>query len=56
MLGAYGLGLLGYALFLLLARAAVAVGDARMPALVGIGITAVGGALMAAGSALPADR
>lgn len=46
VLGAYGFGLLGYALFMLLARAAVAIGDARLPALVGIGITALGAVLM----------
>jgi putative peptidoglycan lipid II flippase len=52
VLAAYGFGLAGYALFMLLARAAVAAGDARLPALVGIGITVVGAALMATGSAL----
>ena len=52
VLGAYGFGLLGYALFMLLARAAVATGDARMPAMVGIGITTVGGVLMVAASAI----
>ena len=52
VLSAYGFGLLGYALFMLLARAAVAAGDARLPALVGIGVTAFGSALMLSASAV----
>jgi putative peptidoglycan lipid II flippase len=52
VLGAYGFGLVGYALFMLLARAAVAVGDARLPALVGIGATGLGATLMIVAAAI----
>jgi len=51
VLAAYGVGLAGYALFMLLARAAVAADDARAPALVGAGITVVGAVLMVTASA-----
>lgn len=51
VLAAYAVGLGGYAAFQLLARAAVAAGDARLPALVGLGVAAGGVALMVAGSA-----
>jgi putative peptidoglycan lipid II flippase len=51
-LAAYAIGLGGYAAFMLLARAAVAAGDARLPALVGIGVTVSGGLLMLIGTAV----
>jgi putative peptidoglycan lipid II flippase len=56
VLAAYAFGLFGYSAFQLLARAATAAGDARAPALVGIGMTVVGGALMIAGSSLAHGR
>ena len=49
VLGAYAVGLVGYALFQLLARAATATGDARLPAVVGLGVTVAGTALMLIG-------
>ena len=52
VLGAYALGLLGYATFQLLARAATTAGHPQLPALVGLGVAAGGGALMVAWSAL----
>jgi putative peptidoglycan lipid II flippase len=51
VLAAYAFGLFGYSAFQLLARAATAGGDARLPALVGVGMTAAGSALMLAGAA-----
>lgn len=45
-LGAYALGLAGYAGFQLLTRASYALGDARTPALVNLAATAAGVALM----------
>ena len=58
VLAAYAFGLFGYAVFQLLARASTAAGDARLPALVGCGTTALGAVLMVAGSAVVdgADR
>jgi putative peptidoglycan lipid II flippase len=50
VLAAYAAGLVGYAVFQLLARAATATGDARLPAVVGLGVTALGAALMIVGS------
>ena len=50
VLAAYALGLLGYSVFQLLARASTAAGDARLPALVGVGMTVAGAVLMIAGS------
>lgn len=50
VLAAYALGLAGYALFQLLARASTATGDARLPALIGLGVTVLGAVLMVAGS------
>jgi len=46
VLAAYALGLGGYAAFQLLARAATAAGQARLAALVGIGVAAGGSVLM----------
>lgn len=51
VLAAYAVGLGGYAAFQLLVRAATAAGDARLPAVVGLGVAAAGVVLMAAGSA-----
>jgi putative peptidoglycan lipid II flippase len=51
VLAAYALGLAGYGCFLLLARAWTAAGNARLPAVVAIGVTVVGSVLMVAGSA-----
>ena len=51
-LAAYAVGLGGYAVFQLLARASIAAGDARLPALVGLGVAGAGAALMVAASAL----
>jgi putative peptidoglycan lipid II flippase len=51
VLAAYAVGLGGYAAFQLLLRAATAAGDARLPALVGVGMAAGGVVLMVAGSA-----
>jgi putative peptidoglycan lipid II flippase len=56
VLTAYAFGLLGYSVFQLLARAATAAGDARAPALVGVGMTAGGGALMILGASLSSGR
>ncbi|MDQ1437750.1 MAG: putative peptidoglycan lipid flippase [Acidimicrobiaceae bacterium] len=53
---AYALGLLGYSVFQLLARAATAMGDARLPALVGIGMTVGGAGLMVLGSSVTHGR
>jgi putative peptidoglycan lipid II flippase len=50
VLAAYALGLTGYSCFLLLARAWTAAGDARLPALVAIGVAAGGAVLMFAGA------
>ncbi|MEO7836089.1 MAG: lipid II flippase MurJ [Acidimicrobiales bacterium] len=52
VLAAYALGLGGYAVFQLLARASTAAGNARLPALVGLGVAGVGALLMVAASAL----
>ena len=46
VLVAYAAGLVGYALFLLFARAATAAGDAASPALVGLAVAAAGAVLM----------
>ena len=51
VLAAYAVGLGGYAAFQLLVRAATAAGDARLPAVVGLGVAAGGVVLMVAGSA-----
>jgi len=51
VLAAYAVGLVGYSVFQLLARAATATGDARLPALVGLAAAAVGSAAMVAASA-----
>lgn len=56
VLMAYAFGLLGYSVFQLLARAATAAGDARIAALVGVGMTAGGAALMVLGSSLANGR
>jgi putative peptidoglycan lipid II flippase len=56
VLVAYAFGLFGYSAFQLLARAATAAGDARLPALVGVGMTLGGAALMVAGSAVTEGR
>jgi putative peptidoglycan lipid II flippase len=56
VLVAYAFGLFGYSAFQLLARAATAAGDARLPALVGIGMTVGGAALMIFGSAVAEGR
>jgi putative peptidoglycan lipid II flippase len=53
---AFAFGLVGYSAFQLLARAATAAGNARLPALVAVGMTVVGGALMAGGSAVVEGR
>lgn len=50
VLAAYSVGLGGYAAFQLLARAATAAGDPRLPALVGLGVAGTGGVLMIATS------
>lgn len=52
VLAAYAVGLGGYAAFQLLARAATAADEARLPALVGLGVAVGGVALMVAGSAV----
>lgn len=49
VLAAYALGLAGYSAFQLSARAFTALGDARVPALVGVAVTAFGVVAMAAG-------
>ena len=46
VLAAYALGLLGYAGFQLLTRAAYAIGDTRTPTVVNLGVAAAGSALM----------
>src|SRR5439155_484349 len=51
VLAAYAVGLVGYSVFQLLARAATATGDARLPALVGTGAAAAGSVAMVAASA-----
>ena len=51
VLSAYSVGLGGYAAFHLLARAATAAGHARLAALVGLGVTGGGVALMVVGAA-----
>jgi putative peptidoglycan lipid II flippase len=56
VLTAYALGLFGYSVFQLLARASTAAGDARLPALVGVGMTGVGAGLMAGLSAAAHGR
>lgn len=56
VLAAHALGLGGYAAFQLLARAWTAVGDARVPALVGLAVTVVGAALMVGGSTAAEGR
>lgn len=56
VLVAYAFGLVGYSVFQLLARASTAVGDARLPALVGMGMTAGGAALMVVGSSVAHGR
>lgn len=55
VLAAYAVGLGGYAVFQLLARSATAIGDARLPALVGLGVTVLGGLLMVVGSVTARD-
>jgi len=50
VLAAYALGLAGYGVFLALARASTAAGDARLPAAVAGAMTVVGGLAMAAAS------
>lgn len=50
VLAAYAVGLGGYAVFQLLARASTAAGDPRLPALVGLGVAGAGGLLMVASS------
>lgn len=55
-LAAYAFGLAGYAAFMLLARASVAAGDARLPALVGAGVAAIGAAGMVLGTAMAHGR
>ncbi|MEY2569383.1 MAG: putative peptidoglycan lipid flippase [Actinomycetota bacterium] len=50
VLAAYAIGLTGYSCFLLLARAWTAAGDARLPAIVAIGVALVGAVLMVVGS------
>lgn len=52
VLGAYGLGLVGYAGLQMLTRAYYALGDTRTPALVNLGVTLAGSGLMIAGTAL----
>lgn len=52
VLAAYAVGLLGYSVFQLLARASTAAGDARLPALIGLGMAGAGAVLMVAASAL----
>lgn len=52
VLAAYAVGLLGYSVFQLLARASTAAGDARRPALIGVGMAAAGAVSMAAASAV----
>ncbi|HEV3401387.1 MAG TPA: lipid II flippase MurJ, partial [Acidimicrobiales bacterium] len=47
VLAAYALGLVGYSGFHLLTRASYAAGDTRSPAIVNLGVAAVGSALMA---------
>lgn len=56
VLAAYALGLAGYSAFQLLARAFTALGDARLPAMVGMTVTAAGIVLMLAGSSLADGR
>jgi len=56
VLTAYALGLCGYSVFQLLARAATAAGDARAPALVAMGMTVGGAVLVVLGSSLASGR
>jgi len=56
VLAAYALGLFGYAVFQLLARASTAAGDARLPALVAWGMTVAGAVLMLAGAGAASGR
>jgi len=51
VLAAYSLGLAGYGVFLLLARASTAAGNARLPAVVAGAMTAIGGLAMAVAAA-----
>lgn len=53
---AYALGLVGYSVFQLLARAATAMGNVRLPALIGVGMTLGGAVLMVVGSSLADGR
>lgn len=53
---AYAVGLFGYSVFQLLARAATAMGNAKAPAMVAIGMTVAGGVLMAVGSSVADGR
>lgn len=52
VLSAYAVGLGGYAVFQLLVRASTAAGDARLAALVGLGVAGAGAVVMVAASAL----
>lgn len=52
VLAAYAVGLGGYAVFQLLARASIAAGDSRLPALVGVAMAGAGGVLMVVASSL----
>ena len=52
VVAAFAPGLLGYGAFLFLTRAFAAAGDTRTPALVHVGVTVVGGALMVVGFAV----
>jgi putative peptidoglycan lipid II flippase len=56
VLAAYAFGLLGYSAFQLLARASTAAGDARLPALVGVGMTGGGAVLMVVGASVAEGR
>ncbi|HUR23030.1 MAG TPA: lipid II flippase MurJ [Acidimicrobiales bacterium] len=51
VLAAYALGLAGYAVFQMMARACMAAGDPRLPALVGLGVAGTGSLLMVVCSA-----
>lgn len=52
VLSAYALGLGGYAVFQLLARASTAAGESRLAAVVGLGVAGAGAVLMVTASAL----
>jgi putative peptidoglycan lipid II flippase len=56
VLAGYALGLAGYSAFQLSARAFTALGDARVPALVGVAVTAFGVVAMAVGASLVDGR